>query len=305
MGSKASIESLRQDSGLQTWPANGDETPPATGVKHKSLFSPRHFSPVQTLQKSVKATTPSQDDPFEIARAFQQHTGLTFANQSLIIRALTHRSSVNESPFLIGDNERLEFLGDAVIGLVAAEFLYQRFPEKREGPLTAMRAYLVRKETLARFAREIDLNRHLLMGRGEVDSGGRERDSTLSSGFEAVVGALYLDQGMEAVKAFLIPFFRPELERLQTDQLTKDAKSRLQEWSQAELKETPSYVTIGATGPDHDREFTVEVRIGGRVYGTGSGKSKQQAAQAAAQDALEHLAAHQQQITDSDHPESH
>jgi ribonuclease-3 len=127
------------------------------------------------------------------------------------------------------------------------------------------------------------------MGRGEADSGGRERDSTLSSAFEAVVGALYLDQGMDAAKAFLLPFFRPELERLQTDQLTKDAKSRLQEWSQAELRETPSYVTISATGPDHDREFTIEVRIGGEVYGAGTGKSKQQAAQAAAQAALERL----------------
>jgi ribonuclease-3 len=225
-------------------------------------------------------------DPFENARAFQAHIGVTFKNQSLILRALTHRSSVNESPFLIGDNERLEFLGDAVIGLVAAEFLYQRFPEKREGPLTAMRAYLVRKETLARFARDIDLGAYLMMGRGEIESGGRERDSTLSSAFEAVVGALYLDQGKDAAEAFLIPFFQPELTLLQTDQLTKDAKSRLQEWSQAELKETPAYITLGASGPDHDREFTVEVRIGGEVFGTGTGKSKQQAAQAAAQDAL-------------------
>jgi ribonuclease-3 len=227
-----------------------------------------------------------QTDAFETARAFQTRFGIQFTNQSLLLRALTHRSSVNELPFLNGDNERLEFLGDAVIGLVAAEFLYQRFPEKREGPLTAMRAYLVRKETLARFARELDLGDYLLMGRGEIDSGGRERDSTLSSAFEAVLGALYLDQGMEAAEAFLLPFFRPELERLQSDQLTKDAKSRLQEWSQAELKTTPSYVTVSTTGPDHDRVFTIEVRIGSKTYGVGTGKSKQLAAQAAAQDAL-------------------
>ena len=228
----------------------------------------------------------NQIDPFENARAFQAHIGLQYHNQSLILRALTHRSSVNESPCLIGDNERLEFLGDAVIGLVAAEFLYQRFPEKREGSLTAMRAYLVRKETLARFARDIDLGDYLIMGRGEIESGGKNRDSTLSSTFEAVVGALYLDQGQEAAEAFLIPFFQPELALLQTDQLTKDAKSRLQEWSQAELKETPTYATVNVSGPDHDREFTVEVRIGGTTYGVGAGKSKQQAAQAAAQDAL-------------------
>jgi ribonuclease-3 len=228
----------------------------------------------------------NQIDPFENARAFQEHAGLNFDNQSLILRALTHRSSINESSFLIGDNERLEFLGDAVIGLVAAEFLYQRFPEKREGALTAMRAYLVRKETLARFARAIHLGDYLLMGRGEIENGGKERDSTLSSAFEAVVGALYLDRSMQAVENFLIPFFHPELQRLQTDQLTKDPKSRLQEWSQAELKATPSYITIDMTGPDHDREFTIEVRIDGKAYGTGRGKSKQQAAQAAAQNAL-------------------
>ncbi len=227
-----------------------------------------------------------QRDPFELASAFQARAGIHFSNQSLILRALTHRSSINELPFLNGDNERLEFLGDAVIGLVAAEFLYQRFPEKREGSLTAMRAYLVRKETLARFARELALGDYLLMGRGEIDSGGRGRDSTLSSAFEAVLGALYLDQGMEAAEAFLLPFFRPELARLQTDQLTKDAKSRLQEWSQATLKATPTYVTISATGPDHDRVFTIEVRIDGKTYGAGTGKSKQLAAQAAAQDAL-------------------
>ncbi len=229
------------------------------------------------------------DDPFLTVRAFQERLGVQFTDQSLILRALTHRSSVNEYPFLIGDNERLEFLGDAVIGLVAADVLYHRFPEKREGPLTAMRAYLVRKETLARFARNIDLGPHIIMGRGEEESGGRERDSVLSSTFEALVGALYLDQGLPAAVDFLLPFFRPELEHLQTDQRTKDAKSRLQEWAQAKLRLTPSYVTVSASGPDHDRMFTVEVRIGGKTYGRGHGKSKQQAAQAAAQDALERI----------------
>ncbi len=233
-----------------------------------------------------------QVDPFELARAFQEQAGVKFRNQSLILRALSHRSSINELPFLNGDNERLEFLGDAVIGLVAAEFLYQRFPEKREGSLTAMRAYLVRKETLARFARDMNLGAHLLMGRGEIESGGRQRDSTLSSAFEAVIGAIYLDQGLATAKSFLLSFFRPELSLLQTDQLTKDAKSRFQEWAQAVLKATPSYVTVGATGPDHDREFKVEVRIGSKAYGEGVGKSKQQAAQAAAQDALRKARAH-------------
>ena len=238
------------------------------------------------------------DDPFLIARHFQDQIGIQFRDQSLILRALTHRSSVNEYPFLVGDNERLEFLGDAVIGFIAADFLYHRFPEKREGTLTAMRAYLVRKETLARFARSIQLGSFIIMGRGEEESGGRKRDSVLSSTFEALVGALYLDQGLQAAVDFLLPFFRPELERLQTDQLTKDAKSRLQEWAQAELRQTPSYVTVAASGPDHDRMFTVEVRIQGKAYGRGKGKSKQQAAQAAAQNALDRISNRQAQDKD-------
>ncbi len=226
------------------------------------------------------------ENPYQIARAFQQRLGLHFSDQSLILRALTHRSSVNEHPFLVGDNERLEFLGDAVIGFIAADFLYHRFPEEREGSLTAMRSFLVRKETLARFARHIDLGSAIIMGRGEAESGGRERDSVLSSTFEALVGALYLDQGIRATREFLLPFFRPELEHIQSDQLTKDAKSRFQEWAQAELKKTPTYVTVDASGPDHDRQFTIEVRIDDVAYGVGVGRSKQQAAQAAAQDAL-------------------
>ena len=226
----------------------------------------------------------------EVLERFEKHTGLCFSDKTLLQRALTHRSFLNESPvFPLADNERLEFLGDAVLDFLVAELLYHRFPEQREGPLTNMRAALVRRDTLARFARQIDLGRFLFMGRGEEESGGRERPGTLCAAFEALIGALYLDQGLERVKAFIYPFIEPELDRVLHEALTKDAKSRLQEWSQAHLQATPYYRTVDERGPDHAKEFTVQVVINGVVYGEGEGQSKQLAAQAAAEDALKRL----------------
>ncbi|MCD6289278.1 MAG: ribonuclease III [Anaerolineae bacterium] len=187
------------------------------------------------------------------------------------------------------DNERLEFLGDAVLDFLVAEFLYHRFPEQPEGPLTNMRAALVRRDTLARFAQRIDLGRFLLMGHGEEESGGRGRSGTLCAAFEALVGALYLDQGLEAVERFVLPFMEPELDRVLQEALNKDAKSRLQEWSQAHFQVTPHYRTVGERGPDHAKIFTVQALIDDTVYGEGEGHSKQAAAQEAAKVALERL----------------
>ncbi len=227
----------------------------------------------------------------ETLERFESRTGLHFSDKTLLQRALTHRSFLNESPdFPLADNERLEFLGDAVLDFLVAEFLYHKFPEQREGPLTNMRAALVRRDTLARFARRISLGQFLLMGRGEVESGGRDRPGTLCAAFEALVGALYLDQGLEAVKDFLRPFIEPELDRVLQEALNKDAKSRLQEWSQAHFQATPYYRTVDERGPDHAKEFTVQALINGVVYGEGEGRSKQLAAQAAAQAALDTLA---------------
>jgi ribonuclease-3 len=223
----------------------------------------------------------------DIGDEFKNATGLTFGDTSLLLRALTHRSFLNEFPDLpASDNERLEFLGDAVLDFLVAEFVYDRFPELREGDLTTLRAALVQRETLARLAGLMSLGRFLRMGRGEDESGGRERPATLCAAFEALVGALYLDQGLEQVRTFLLPFITPELDRLRQSALAKDPKSRLQEWSQAEVHATPKYHTVAEHGPDHAKEFTVEVRIGAEVRGRGVGRSKQAAAQAAAADAL-------------------
>ena len=218
----------------------------------------------------------------------QDRLGVHFADLSLLQRALTHRSYANEHPeHALEDNERLEFLGDAVLDFVAGEYLYHRFPEMDEGQLTRLRAGLVRTETLARFAQKFGLGRALLLGRGEAESGGRARAKNLCGAFEALIGAMYLDQGLDVVHNLMEPLFTPAVEDILNRAADKDAKSLLQEWSQATLGKTPSYRTVASEGPDHAKRFTVEVVIGGRVYGTGHGHSKQAAAQAAARQALD------------------
>jgi ribonuclease-3 len=222
----------------------------------------------------------------------QDRLGVRFTDLSLLQRALTHRSYLNEHPeHALEDNERLEFLGDAVLDFVAGAWLYHRFPEMDEGRLTRLRAGLVRTETLARFARRFGLGYALLLGRGEDESGGRTRSKNLCGAFEALAGAIYLDQGMEAVRRFAEPLFSPALDELLTGASDKDAKSLLQEWSQAVLGETPLYRTVASHGPDHAKEFVVAVEIGSTEVGRGEGHSKQVAAQAAAQRALDAIAA--------------
>ncbi|MCC7353262.1 MAG: ribonuclease III [Anaerolineae bacterium] len=218
---------------------------------------------------------------------FEADTGLVFRDKSLLERALTHRSYLNERPeFPQFDNERLEFLGDAVLDFLVGEYVYHRLPEVREGELTSLRAALVRTETLASFARRLHLGHYLRMGHGEAESGGRERSATLCGAFEALVGALYLDQGMVRIRHLMEPFLEPELERIQQYALSKDPKSRLQEWSQGYRGVTPEYRTVEQRGPDHARVFVVEVWLGDQMYGRGEGRSKQAAAQAAATAAL-------------------
>lgn len=230
------------------------------------------------------------EDVFSHLTTFEERLGIAFRDKSLLQRALTHRSFINEHPYVEWeDNERLEFLGDAVLDFIVAEYLYHRFPEMEEGELTAVRSNLVRRRTLASFARQIGLGQHLLIGSGEEMTGGRNRDAVLCAAFEALVGALYLDQGLEVTRAFVLRFVEEVLPQAVEEALHKDAKSRLQEWSQATLQITPRYVTVRAEGPDHAKVFTVEVRIGPVVAGRGTGPSKQAAAQAAAEDALARL----------------
>lgn len=218
----------------------------------------------------------------------QETIGVQFNDLSLLQRALTHRSYLNEHPeHILEDNERLEFLGDAVLDFISGGWLYHRFPEMDEGRLTRLRAGLVRTETLADFAMQFQLGDALLLGRGEDDSGGRTRRKNLCGAFEALIGAMYLDQDMETVRQFVEPLLSPALEAILDRSTDKDAKSLFQEWSQANLAETPAYRTVDSQGPDHAKEFTVAVYIGVTEVGRGVGYSKQAAAQAAAQQALE------------------
>lgn len=222
--------------------------------------------------------------------AAEQALSLTFADKALLQRALTHRSYLNENPdYPLEDNERLEFLGDAILDFITGEYLYHRFPEMSEGQLTNLRSALVRTEKLAEFAATLNLGQYLFLGRGEEDTGGRERMAILCDAFEALLGALYLDQGVEITRQFVHQIIEPALETTLSAATEKDAKSRLQEISQSYYQATPTYRTVKEQGPDHAKEFTVEAVIDDKSYGQGQGFSKQTAAQAAAQQALEAL----------------
>lgn len=215
--------------------------------------------------------------------AFEKITGYHFSDSSLLTRAFTHSSYINEHRLQREDcNERLEFLGDAVLELVSSEYLYQNHPECHEGELTRMRAALVCEQALAADAKPIGISRFLKLGRGEEQGGGRYRDSVVSDAVEAVIGAIFLDGGLEPAKQFIHRFI------LSGDETTRliDAKSRLQILSQEKRQETPVYRITGETGPDHNKTFYAEVLIGDQILGQGEGNTKKQAEQAAAWEAL-------------------
>ncbi len=217
---------------------------------------------------------------------FAQRLGMTFKNGLLISRALTHRSYLNEHPEALEDNERLEFLGDAVLDFLVGAWLYNRFPEMREGELTRLRSALVRTEQLAEFAGQNGFGAALRLGRGESQAGGRARQALLCAAFEAVVGALYLDSGFASVQAFIEPLMEPAASLIVAQNRDMDAKSRLQELVQAQGGAAPQYRTVAASGPEHNKTFEIEVLVDGRVYGRGQGSNKQTAAQQAAEVAL-------------------
>lgn len=222
----------------------------------------------------------------------EQALSYRFRDAALLRQALTHTSYVNENRDAgLADNERLEYLGDAVLDFVVAEWLFKEYPHLSEGEMTNLRARLVREDTLARLAQHIHLGEHLLLGKGETESGGRARPHNLCAAFEALVGAVYLDAGLDTVRILFKPILAPELERALRDHSTRDPKSLLQEWTQARYRITPTYETVSEEGPDHARTFTVQVLVNGHVLGVGQGSSKQAAAQQAASAALRRLQA--------------
>ncbi len=216
----------------------------------------------------------------------QKALGVSFKDVSLLEQALIHSSYINENP-AFSSNERLEFLGDAVLGLIIAEKLYEERTSANEGDMTRSRAALVNQSALARVAESINLGSFLLMGKGEESAGGRRKPANLASTLEAVIAAVYLDGGPEIVQKMVLQLFESELEAVSLIVDTTDYKSRLQELVQAKRQGTPVYRPVSEEGPDHDRVFTVEVLIGGKVLARGSGKSKKAAETEAAKKALE------------------
>jgi ribonuclease-3 len=225
----------------------------------------------------------------ESPQEFAHRLGLDFSDYLLLSRALTHRSYLNEHPEAIEDNERLEFLGDAVLDFLVGAWLYNRFPEMAEGALTRLRSALVRTEQLADFAQQIDLGTAMRLGRGEAGSGGRQRQALLCATFEALIGALYLDQGVDEVVDFVEPLLESVADQIVASGRIHDPKSQLQEWTQARGLGAPTYRTVAAHGPDHAKIFEVEVIVSGLMHGRGTGNSKQSAAKAAAKDAMQSL----------------
>ncbi len=218
---------------------------------------------------------------------FKEKTGVVFNDADLLAQAFTHRSYVNEHPELeYGHNERLEFLGDAVVELVVTEYLYNKYPDKPEGEMTNFRAALVNTGMFARVARENGYNDIIRLSRGEAKDEGRARDSILADTFEAVIGALYIDQGYDATKAFIEKILVPKVGEIVSKNLWRDPKSSFQEAAQEHVGVTPTYKVLKEEGPDHSKHFVVGVYIAGKQVAEGEGLSKQEAEVKAAEKGL-------------------
>ena len=220
---------------------------------------------------------------------YAQRLGVDFSDPLILTRALTHRSYMNEHPESLEDNERLEFLGDAVLDFLVGAWLYNRFPEMPEGNLTRLRSALVRTENLAQFAVSIELGDAMLLGRGEREGGGRDRPALLCATFEALIGAIYIDRGIQKVEIFIEPMLEMATEKILHGNKDKDPKSTLQEWAQSQGLGTPFYKTVNSYGPDHAKSFIIEVYVDNVAYGSGIGHSKQAAAKLAAEQAIKSL----------------
>lgn len=215
---------------------------------------------------------------------------IDFQNKDLLAQAMVHRSFLNENPnSSLSSNERMEFLGDAVLSFVISDFLYARFPHYQEGDLTNLRSRIVRTTSLAQIAKKLRLGDYLLMGRGEEESGGKQKASLLANSVEALIGAVYLDQGVKAADSFIKQEFSSLIEKLVKKPKAKDFKSTLQEKVQSETKTAPAYRTLKASGPPHSRTFTIGVFLKRKLVAEGRGNNKQEAEQKAAQAALEKL----------------
>ncbi len=219
----------------------------------------------------------------------EQNIGIEFSNKLLLETSVTHRSYLNEHRDVPEHNERLEFLGDAVLELIVSDYLYRKFADRAEGELTSFRSALVRTDSLAESAKKLKIGEYLRLSRGEEESGGREKDYLLANAFEAILGAIYLDKGYEEAKNFIYRTLIPKLGEIVEYRLDIDNKTRIQELAQSEYKTTPTYEVINEEGPDHDKTFTVVVKIDDKIIGEGTGSSKQKAEERAAEIGIKYI----------------
>ncbi len=219
---------------------------------------------------------------------FEKRINIEFDNKELLKTAFTHRSFVNENRRIAKEhNERIEFLGDAVLELAVSDFLFTKYPQKPEGELTAYRAALVNTDSIATAAKKLGMNEFLLLSRGESKDTGRARHSILANSFEALLGAIYLDKGYGVVEKFIGKMLYGEIDEIIKNRLWQDAKSHFQEKAQEKSGTTPNYKTVEESGPDHDKKFVIAVMLGSEQVALGSGSSKQEAEQSAARKAVE------------------
>lgn len=219
----------------------------------------------------------------------EKNLNIVFKNKELLETAVTHRSYLNEHRKVAEHNERLEFLGDAVLELIVSDFLFRKFNDRAEGELTSFRSALVRTDSLALTAKDLKIGEYIKLSRGEEDSGGREKDYLLANAFEAVLGSIYLDQGYDVCKKFIEQFLLPKIDDIVEYRLDIDNKTKIQELAQSVYKSTPTYEVTDEQGPDHDKVFTVVVKIDGKIIGEGSGSSKQRAEEQAAKIGVEYI----------------
>src|SRR5262245_4061455 len=254
------------------------------------------MTPIQKLISSLRLKKDSRwqnipNDRRELLLEFEREIGVRFRDPMLLNQSLMHRSYVHGKAEDRGlSNERMEFLGDSVLGLIVNEYLYNRYPDRDEGDLTKIKSLVVSRQVLAKKAEEIGLGKYLLLSAGEVESGGRKRSSIIADAMEAVIGAIYLDRGLEPAREFIRREILVGLHEITRSEEHTNYKSLLQELVQGSRKVHPVYRVQSERGPDHDKQFIVDVSISGKVYGRGTGKSKKEAEQSAAKAALENLA---------------
>ena len=222
-------------------------------------------------------------------KELEKDLNIKFNDINLLQRALTHRSFLNENRSVDKSNERLEFLGDAVLELIVSDYLYREYSERPEGDLTSFRSAIVRTESLAQASRELGYGKYLRMAKVEEESGGRDKDYILANTFEAVLGAIYIDQGYQPCKKLVTQILISKIEDIVKNRTDIDSKTRIQELAQAKYNLTPNYVVLKEHGPDHNKKFVVGVKIGKKIIGKGKGSSKQRAEEAAAKKGLKYI----------------